>query len=121
VGSPQRAADGGRGEAAGGCRRGDGGDGALLVHHCGGLRREDRAVCPFSVLFCSVPGIAHASDSSARDKRGGLDAEVLVGKFLVASLLGFRGEASRPECSPSLSLDHIVGTCEDYFKLLGKF
>jgi len=96
VGSPQRAADGGRGEAAGGCRRGVGGDGALLVHHSGGLRREDRAVCPFSVLFCSVPGIAHASDSSARDKRGGLDAEVLVGKFLVASLLGFRGEGQSP-------------------------
>lgn len=49
VGSRRGAADGGcggGGEAVGGCRRGDGGVGALLVHHCGGLRREDRPVRP---------------------------------------------------------------------------
>jgi hypothetical protein len=84
VGSRRRAADGvggGGGTTAGGCRRGDGGAGALLVHHCGGLRREDRAVRPrppgpSSLLFCSrhrcfLSALA-SSGSSARERRGSL-------------------------------------------------
>ena len=103
VGSRLRAADGG-GTAAGGCRRGDGGAGALLVRHSGGLRREDRAVRPRApgpspLLFCSrhrcfLSALA-SSGSSARERRGKLGCgrwEVLPGKFLLDSTLGFSGE-----------------------------